>query len=104
MIRNSWSLILTRSVACWLTSLQEIGGSVLAGVRQDASRVAKRGITVVRRSGLLRSPKDGISRRDLLSISAGVLAMPCVSRVVAAAPAAKDVESHGISAFGDLKY
>ena len=44
-----------------------------------------------------------LSRRDLLGACAGALAVACVPRAVAFAQAAEH-ESHGISAFGDLKY
>ncbi|MFL5088768.1 MAG: extracellular solute-binding protein [Xanthobacteraceae bacterium] len=46
----------------------------------------------------------GISRRSILRLSAGALAIPCLPHVAVSAPAAQTSESHGISAFGDLKY
>jgi microcin C transport system substrate-binding protein len=52
----------------------------------------------------LRNPDGRISRRSLLLLSAGALAVPYMPRPVASAPAADGTESHGISAFGDLKY
>ena len=49
-------------------------------------------------------PGGRLSRRDLLCVSAGALAISCVRRVVAPAQAAGETENHGMSAFGDLKY
>ena len=49
-------------------------------------------------------PSGHLSRRDLLCVSAGALAISCVRRVVAPAQAAGETENHGMSAFGDLKY
>ena len=45
----------------------------------------------------------GLSRRDLLGASAGALAVACVPGVVGSASSSEH-ESHGMSAFGDLKY
>lgn len=56
------------------------------------------------RSGPRRSPDRRISRRDLLSLSASALVLAQVPRVAAATRGADETESHGISAFGDLKY
>jgi microcin C transport system substrate-binding protein len=45
-----------------------------------------------------------LSRRRVLVLSAGAVAAPVLLRGSRAAIAADDVETHGISAFGDLKY
>src|SRR5262245_40048177 len=54
-------------------------------------------------TGLIRDA-GRISRRDLLRYSAAALAIPCLPQVVVSACAAENDESHGMSAFGDLKY
>jgi len=51
-------------------------------------------------STLRRKGDDRLTRRDVLVISAGALA-GCLS---ATAAAADEIETHGISSFGDLKY
>ena len=51
-----------------------------------------------------RGPSGGMSRRAILRLSAGALALPCLPGVIAFARAAENGESPGISAFGDLKY
>src|SRR5215510_11234431 len=56
------------------------------------------------RCDLLRGADGRISRRDILRLSAAALAIPCLPRVIISASAAENDESHGISAFGDLKY
>ena len=48
--------------------------------------------------------RAALSRRNLLVIAAGVLASSVAGRDGAAAPTATEIERHGISAFGDLKY
>jgi microcin C transport system substrate-binding protein len=50
-----------------------------------------------------RSLDGRISRRSILRLSAGALAIPYLPRAAVSAPAERS-ESHGISAFGDLKY
>jgi microcin C transport system substrate-binding protein len=45
-----------------------------------------------------------LSRRRVLVLSAGAVAAPALLRGATAAIAADDTETHGISAFGDLKY
>jgi microcin C transport system substrate-binding protein len=45
-----------------------------------------------------------LSRRRVLILSAGAIAAPGLLRDPTAAVAADEVETHGISAFGDLKY
>jgi microcin C transport system substrate-binding protein len=45
-----------------------------------------------------------LSRRRVLVLSAGAVAAPWLLRDRAAAIAADEIETHGISAFGDLKY
>jgi microcin C transport system substrate-binding protein len=45
-----------------------------------------------------------LSRRRVLVLTAGAVATPWLLRDPAAAIAADDIETHGISAFGDLKY
>jgi microcin C transport system substrate-binding protein len=45
----------------------------------------------------------GLTRRDALGVATGALAA-ALPRCAAAAPAAGEIESHGLSAFGDLKY
>ena len=47
------------------------------------------------------SSRPGITRRDALVLTAGSLA---AASLPAAASAAAETETHGISAFGDLKY
>jgi len=47
---------------------------------------------------------DRLSRRHILSLAAAALAAPCVPRAVVSAFAADESETHGTSAFGDLKY
>jgi microcin C transport system substrate-binding protein len=51
-----------------------------------------------------RVAHNRISRRDLLRYSAAALAIPCVPQVVMSVRAAENDVSHGMSAFGDLKY
>jgi microcin C transport system substrate-binding protein len=55
-------------------------------------------------SCLPRSVNGRISRRDLLRYSAAAPAIFHVPHLVASARAADDIESHGMSGFGDLKY
>ena len=45
-----------------------------------------------------------LSRRRVLVLSAGAITAPALPRGPAAAIAADDIETHGISGFGDLKY
>src|SRR5262249_28791498 len=47
---------------------------------------------------------EGMSRRDLLRISAGAVAISGMPELVSSAGAADEAEVHGISVFGDLKY
>src|SRR5215475_5912131 len=49
------------------------------------------------------APKP-LSRRRVLVLAAGAMATPALLRDPAAAIAADEIETHGISAFGDLKY
>ncbi len=49
-------------------------------------------------------PRKPLSRRRVLVLSAGAFAGPVLLRSQSAAFAADEVETHGISAFGDLKY
>src|SRR5262245_3393028 len=55
-------------------------------------------------SGLIRDADGRISRRNLLRLTAAALAIPCLPHVAVSARAGEGSESHGISAFGDLKY
>ena len=50
-----------------------------------------------------RSRVAGLTRREALAAAAGALAA-ALPRHAAAAPEAGEIESHGLSAFGDLKY
>jgi microcin C transport system substrate-binding protein len=49
-------------------------------------------------------PLKPLSRRRVLILSASAMAAPALPRGPAAAVAADEVETHGISGFGDLKY
>ncbi len=49
-------------------------------------------------------PRKPLSRRRVLVLSAGAMAAPALLRGSGAAVAADEVETHGISSFGDLKY
>src|SRR6266446_3976736 len=49
-------------------------------------------------------PRKLLSRRRVLVLSAGAMAAPALLRGAGAAGAADEVETHGISSFGDLKY
>src|SRR3954452_6168097 len=55
-------------------------------------------------SRLVCNAHGRLSRRDLLRFSAGALALAHLPQVVMSAHAAENDESHGMSAFGDLKY
>jgi len=58
----------------------------------------------VKRFGPLHGLDGRPSRRGLLSLSAAALALACAPRLAASARAAEGTDSHGVSAFGDLKY
>ncbi len=49
-------------------------------------------------------PRKPLSRRRVLVLSAGAMAAPALLRGRSAAAAADEIETHGISGFGDLKY
>src|SRR6266853_1909288 len=49
-------------------------------------------------------PRKPLSRRRVLVLSAGAMAAPALLRGSGVAVAADESETHGISAFGDLKY
>jgi microcin C transport system substrate-binding protein len=57
----------------------------------------------VRRAPAAIRRTAGLTRRDALGLTAGALAAT-LPRFAAAAPEPGEVESHGLSAFGDLKY
>src|SRR5690349_16435052 len=67
-------------------------------------RRAKQWSVHMSRRGFRCGPSGRVSRRDVLWLCGGALALPCLPRVIASARAAEKGETHGISAFGDLKY
>src|SRR5262249_4849131 len=62
---------------------------------------ARIGAVIRPRAGSCRP--GGLTRRDALAAATGMLAA-ALPRVAAGSPETGEVESHGLSAFGDLKY
>jgi microcin C transport system substrate-binding protein len=60
-------------------------------------------IALVTHGAAARFRTPGLTRREALGLASGALAA-ALPRNAAAAPAAGETESHGLSAFGDLKY
>ncbi|MBX6425525.1 MAG: ABC transporter substrate-binding protein [Variibacter sp.] len=52
----------------------------------------------------MRTPRSAVSRRELIIAGAAALAAGAVVRSPCAGAADEETESHGLSAFGDLKY